>query len=458
MDARNSIGYAHALWQQLQWVAGVLGEMDDGRGIANGMGRVPVAVRPGVQAIAYAVVRRYGLGQKLVTLLVQRKPSAPTYRYLTMGLALLAQPREQDAPTAVVQYEPHTLVNQLVEAVRRTPKISSQAHFVNGVLRQFLRDAPQLLEQALQDSRAQWNHPSWWLDRLKKDHPHEWKSILQLSQSKADLTLRVNRRRTSVGRYLTLLKEKGVQAHQVGASAVRLARAVNVAHIPGFAEGWVSVQDAGAQMAAELVHRYLPTSAAGVQPRVLDACAAPGGKTAHLLELFDCDVVALEIDPARIGRINENVQRLGLTATVICADAAQLEQWRPLARHEQPFDAILLDAPCSASGIVRRHPDIPWQRRASDIEQLVVEQRKLLQCLWSQLRCGGIMVYCTCSVFHAEGVQQIEHFIQRHNDAALLTPLLQLLPKKDESADWQEGKLPLDHDGFFYAVLQKANG
>jgi 16S rRNA (cytosine967-C5)-methyltransferase len=457
----EALAKSPALWQQLQQVADVLTRIDDGRSMAQALAFVPAYDKPGVQAIAYAVIRHYGVGQQLVVLLVPRKPAPMTRRFLVIGLALLAQAQLALDDASAEQeaiYDAHTLVNQLVEAVRRTPKIATHSRLANAVLRQFLRQAPHYHKLALQDSRARWNHPGWWLDRLKNDYPKAWKPLLEASQYKAGLTLRVNHRVTSVASYLQLLEPLGLGARPIAEYAIQLDKAVNVSLLPGFAKGWVSVQDAGAQLAAQLLVEHLPPTPQGQRPYVLDACAAPGGKTAHILELLECDLVALEVDVARVARIHENLQRIGLSAQVICADAGRPELWRTLLARPHLFDAVLLDAPCSASGIVRRHPDIAWLRRESDVPRLAQEQAKLLEALWPLLRDGGILVYCTCSVFHSEGLDQIQSFLASHPTALALVPGLQLLPKNDSPQAWQEGKLPSDHDGFFYAVLKKVNG
>ncbi|OIQ68499.1 ribosomal RNA small subunit methyltransferase B [mine drainage metagenome] len=234
----------------------------------------------------------------------------------------------------------------------------------------------------------------------------------------------------------------------MGQFGVVLESACPVQRLPGFAQGWVSVQDSAAQLAAPLL-----LCAAGTTPawRVLDACAAPGGKTAHLLELADVAVTALDIDPLRCARIEQNLARLGLQAEVITADAAEVAAWWDGV----PFDAILLDAPCSASGVVRRHPDIRWLRRHSDIAQLAALQQRLLQRLWPLLKRGGRLLYCTCSIFRAEGQQQIKSFLASNTAAALLPSPGHLLAAGEAQAATSVDNLACDHDGFYYALLEK---
>jgi 16S rRNA (cytosine967-C5)-methyltransferase len=229
-----------------------------------------------------------------------------------------------------------------------------------------------------------------------------------------------------------------------------------VHEIPGFDSGQVSVQDAAAQLAAPLLLRTQGVSGALTQTplRILDACAAPGGKTAHLLELADAEVTALDIDPARCERIGDTLRRLGLAARVLAADAAHPSQWWD----GRPFDAILLDAPCTASGIVRRHPDVRWLRRESDIEQLAAAQARLLAALWPLLKPGASLLYCTCSVFRAEGEAQVETFVAHNTDAVLRPSPGHLVPQMGAKHNGVQDNPEGDHDGFYYALLEKRAG
>lgn len=452
----RSVAVTPALWQQVTRVERVLAAMQQGQNLSAAIDACPPLERPAVQAIVYAVLRRYGLAHRLVTLLVSKKPTATTLNFLLIGLALAA-PAEADETGAAANplYDAHTLVNQVVEALRRKPNLAPQAGFVNACLRRFLREQPALMAQAANDPVAQYNAPAWWLARLKKDYPTQWMAIAQTGKIKAPLTLRVNRRTTTVADYLTTLQAHGMLAKQVGPDAVVLAQAVPVGRIPGFAQGEVSVQDAGAQWAVELLTRdWHPVG----RPLILDACAAPGGKAAHLLERMDCELIALDIDEARSQRIKETLTRLHLEATVLCADASEPKQWATNALGSRRLDAIVLDAPCSASGIVRRHPDIPWQRRETDIDSLGQQQSKLLNRLWPLLQTGGRMLFCTCSVFKAEGDNRIAQFLAQQPDARLMAPTLQLLPDTQHVRQGDLDQMPLNHDGFFYALLEKSLG
>jgi 16S rRNA (cytosine967-C5)-methyltransferase len=351
--------------------------------------------------------------------------------------------REQDAP-----YEAFTLVDQAVEAAKRDNAMRAQANFVNACLRRFLREREALVGATDKDPLARWNHPSWWVEQLKSDHPRHWQEILEADNARAPMTLRVNARRAKRDDYLQTLRSQGIEADSVGAHGVILREPRDVRTLPAFDEGTVSVQDHAAQLAAPLLLQDLPTTP---RLRILDACAAPGGKTAHLLELADADVIALDISPQRCERIRENLSRLKLQAQVVAADAAQPSLWWDGVA----FDAILLDAPCTASGIVRRHPDVRWLRRASDITQLSQAQARLLAALWPLLRPGGRLVYCTCSVFRAEGEAQVQTFLAHNKEAVLRPAPGHLLPHSGENAHPVRDNLTGDHDGFYYAALQK---
>ena len=403
---------------------------------------VPAAARPGTQALSFHALRWLGAAQALRGLLAPKTPPPKVDALLLTALALLW-------PQAEAPYAEHTLVDQAVDAARQRTKQS--ASFVNAVLRRYLRERDALVAAALRDPLARYNHPGWWVDRLKADWPQDWQAILEADNQRPPMTLRVNPRRGSVSDYLARLSAQGVDAEPLGAQALRLARPCPVTQLPGFAQGDVSVQDAAAQLAAPLL------IGAGLPPRarVLDACAAPGGKTAHLLELAELDVLALDSDPARLTRVHETLARLGLTAQTIAADAGTPAAWWD----GRPFDAILLDAPCSAAGIVRRHPDVRWLRRSSDITALATLQARLLDALWPLLAPGGRLLYCTCSVFRAEGQDQIDAFLQRRPDAALAANPASpghLLPLPDNRAERPVHDISAAADGFFYALIEKA--
>lgn len=428
-----------ALWQQLQAVATVLAAIRGGASGTAALAGVQAGLRPGVQALVYHVLRHLGRAEALRRLLAAKKPPAMADALLCTALALAW--RDQDAP-----YEAFTLVNQAVEAAKRSESTRSQASFINACLRRFLRERDVLVQRSEQDPVAVWNHPAWWVLRLQKEYPLHWQNILQANNRQAPMSLRVNTRKIAPDAYLGTLQRAGLDARPVGSHGVTLATPLPVTEIPGFEQGWVSVQDGTAQMAAPLLLQGL-----GAGLRVLDACAAPGGKTAHLLEFADCQVTALDIDPVRCGRIDQTLQRLGLRARVLAADAGLPAQWWD----GEPFDAILLDAPCTASGIVRRHPDVRWLRRASDVAQLAAIQARLLKTLWPLLKPGGRLLYCTCSVFKDEGQAQIQTFLAHNTLARLLPSPGHLLPYFPAAGVAVTDNQDSDHDGFFYALLEK---
>lgn len=430
------------LWRQLLATASVVQGVRSGASATAALGEVVLALRPGVQALSFQVLRHLGRAQSLRRQLAARSPPPATDALLCTALALAWS--DAEAP-----YECFTLVNQAVEAAKSSAAHRGQANFVNACLRRFLRERESLVAITDKDPLAVWNHPLWWIDRLKRERPTQWQAILTQNNHHAPMTLRVNPERSTVQDYVATLCAAGIDGVPVGAQGVVLAHAVPVQALPGFVEGMVSVQDAAAQLAAPLLLQGLPAQAGRL--RVLDACAAPGGKTAHLLELADCEVTALEVDPLRCERIQQTLRRVGRSARVVTADAANLEAWWD----GRPFDAVLLDAPCTASGIVRRHPDVRWLRRESDIAQLADIQSRLLQTLWAVVKPGGRLLYCTCSVFKAEGQEQIETFLAHNSHATLHPSPGHLMPQSGAKVDHLPDNLQGDHDGFYYALLEK---
>ena len=435
------------LWRQLQAASGVIAAVRAGRSTTQVLEGLEPALRGGAQALSFHALRWLGLAQALREQLAGRAPPPEVDALLCTALALAARPDEAQG----ADYAAHTLVSQAVEAAKQSPATKHQASFINGCLRRFLREKEALLQVAERQPQAQWNHPDWWIQRLRQDHPGHWQAILRANNSRALLTLRVNTRRSSRAQFLDALQAQGLVARPVGEHGVVLERSVPVPSLPGYGEGHFSVQDAGAQLAAPLLLDGLTPAIAPL--RLLDACAAPGGKTAHLLELAPprTQVLALDVDAGRCQRITQNLQRLGLSAQVQAADAADTAAWWD----GQVFDGILLDAPCTASGIVRRHPDVRWLRRPSDVAQLAAQQVRLLEALWPLLKPGGQLLFSTCSVFKAEGEKQIQTFLARHTNAQLRPSPGHLLPLVT-GADAQLPDNPAgEHDGFFYARLGK---
>jgi 16S rRNA (cytosine967-C5)-methyltransferase len=429
------------LWELLHAAAGVVADVRGGVSATQAVPRVPAPLRAGAQALAFHALRHLGRAQALRAQLAKRAPSPPVDALLCTALALCW--REEDAP-----YSPFTLVDQAVEAAKQGADTRAQANFVNACLRRFLRERDALVAATDGDELARWNHPKWWIKRLRGDHSKEWERVLDADNQRAPMTLRVNKRYIERDAYIELLATHGIDSFPIGESGVVLAKPCEVHALPAFEEGSVSVQDAAAQLAAPLLLEGLNGAD---RPRILDACAAPGGKTAHTLELCDADVVALDISAERCERIRENLERLKLQATIVAADAAQPPTWWD----GRPFDAILLDAPCTASGIVRRHPDVRWLRRESDVAQLAATQARLLAALWPLLKPGGRLVYCTCSVFRAEGEHQVQTFLAHNKEAVSLPAPGHLLPHSGEMATAVRDNPIRDHDGFFYAVLAK---
>ena len=408
-----------------------------GRSLNDALAGCPGGARPGTQALAFQTLRQLGRALALRAELAKKPPAAWTDALLLTALALVWD--EAEAP-----YAPHTLVDQAVEAAKHRAR--QQSGFVNAVLRRFLRERAALVAATEADEEARWNHPRWWVEMLKRDWPAQAEALLAANNARPPMTLRVNARRGDAAAYLQRLAEAGIPAQATGAHMVVLAQPQPVQALPGFADGAVSVQDGAAQLAAPLL---IGSGASALAPgaRVLDACAAPGGKTAHLLELADLDVLALDVDEGRLQRVQETLQRLALRAELKAADAGRPETWWD----GRPFDAILLDAPCSASGIVRRHPDVRWLRRPADITALARTQARLLGALWPLLKPDGRLLYCTCSVFRAEGEQQIDAFLQRETQAIRLPSPGHLLPLPDNSVT---AAVP-PPDGFFYGLIEK---
>jgi len=438
MDHKNE---APALWRQLQAAAQVLQAVRQGKSGAAAIDAVSAHLRPGVQALAFHSWRQLGRAEALRRQLARRAPPPAADALLCLALALAWQ--EEGAP-----YNAFTLVDQCVEAAKRQSETRAQASFINACLRRFLRERDSLVARTDTDPSAQWNHPAWWIKRLRHDHPAHWQALLHAANRQAPMALRVNVRQTTVQGYLRELADCGIVAQALGAHGMELAQAVPVGQLPGFASGRVSVQDGAAQLAAPLLLEGMGDPAA---LRVLDACAAPGGKTGHLLELGAGNVTALDVDATRCERIRQNLQRLGLQADVRCADAGQPALWWD----GKPFDAVLLDAPCTASGIVRRHPDVRWLRRESDIAQLAAIQQQLLHALWPLVAPGGRLLYCTCSLFLAEGSEQVQTFLAHNTDAALLPSPGHLIPANAAKPGGLPDNRQGEHDGFFYALLRK---
>ncbi|MDD4911705.1 MAG: 16S rRNA (cytosine(967)-C(5))-methyltransferase RsmB [Sideroxydans sp.] len=380
--------------------------------------------RGALQDLCYGTLRFNGQLAFVVNQLVARPPKEILLTYLLQ--------------VAIYQLEytkagSHVIVDQ---AVRASKRINPNAGgLVNGVLRNFQRNRDALLVAASKDEVAHYSYPQWWINAVRRQYAKRANAVLEAGNQHPPMTLRVNIHKTTRANYLALLQEQGIGASPIGPDALMLEIPVGVDRLPHFNEGWVSVQDSGAQFAARLLDVKKGM-------RVLDACAAPGGKSAHLLESADIHLVAMDKDEHRLQRVEENLTRLGLKAELVCGDAENPQTWWD----GKLFHRILADVPCSASGVVRRHPDIKWLRRSVDIAGFAKQQSNILEALWALLAVDGKMLYATCSIFEQENQQVIERFLLKHAEAIQL-PLTEL----------PQGQLLPDdqHDGFFYALLHK---
>jgi len=383
------------------------------------------AERGAIQDLSYGTLRYLGRLRSVLSRLAPRRVANPELQTLLL-VALYQLEYTAAAPYAVVDHA--------VECAAQIESSRVKA-FVNAVLRNFLRGRAELLRQADSADVGRYSYPAWWIERIRRDFPADAQTILEIGNTRPPMTLRVNRRRATPQEYLHELEQAGMGARMLDGGALALLRPVPVEQLPGFGQGMVSVQDAGAQLAASLLDL-------GDGMRVLDACAAPGSKSAHILELADVDLTALDTDPVRLERVRSNLERLGLSAHLATADAAVTRAWWD----ERMFDRVLVDAPCSASGVVRRHPDIKWLRQRGDIGRFSEQQQRLLEALWKVVGRGGKLLYVTCSIFREENQERIGEFAARHPDALVLGAM----PGRD-------GLLLPDHehDGFYYALLQK---
>jgi len=391
-----------------------------------------------VQELAYGTLRHWGMLDALTKRLAT-KPFADPVLGTLVGVALyqLAHTR---APAFAV-------VDRAVAAAAVLVRPAAKS-LVNALLRRYLRERDALEDAVRDDPVARFSYPRWWIERVRRDYPDDWQAILEAGNARPPLVLRVNARHTTRERYLALCATEGIGARAAGADGVIIDSPKPVQQLPGYADGAFAVQDLGAQCAAQLLDL-------AASQRVLDACAAPGGKTAHIAQRTDIELVALDNDVARLARIRENLARLrlaGANVDVIAGDAATPAQWWD----RRAFDRILADVPCTASGVVRRHPDVKWIRRESDVAAFARTQTRILDALWDVLAPGGLLLYATCSVFREENDAQIEAFVRRHGDA--LRETLTFPAAAAHRGDQLLPSLPgasHNQDGFFYARLRK---
>lgn len=391
-----------------------------------------------VQELCYGVLRWLPRLEQIAGLLLRKPLKSKDYDVYALILCGLYQLLYMRVPD-------HAAVSETAACAKGLKKPWATA-LINATLRNFLREKESLLAQADSEACAQFAFPSHLLARIRQDWPDDWQQIVAASNGRAPMTLRVNLSKTTRSQYLQLLAQADVAAQPFPHSdcGVVLDSPLDVTQLPHFADGWVAVQDGGAQVVPALLDL-----AKGM--RVLDACAAPGGKTCHMLESVadELDLLALDKDEQRLARVEENLSRLGLHAKTRACDAGAVSEWWD----GQPFDRILLDAPCSALGVIRRHPDIKQLRREQDFAQLVLTQQELLNRLWPLLKTGGVLLYATCSICREENEQQLSRFLTEHEDA------------QEWEIDQAWGRsmrvgrqiLPGDGnmDGFYYARLRK---
>jgi 16S rRNA (cytosine967-C5)-methyltransferase len=410
---------------QLAEAARIVARVAAGKSLTEQIGRLEPGTRAALIDLTHGTLRRYGRVQAIVASLSRRgRPDALVEALLWCALYALDSAR----------YAEHTVVDETVKACGLIERWPAKG-YVNAVLRGFLRQRGALDAQLANEPQALYQHPDWWIELVRKAYPGTWQAALAMGNTHPPMALRVNRRRIALDQYAARLEERGIAARKHGAQGLLLERPLPIERLPGFAEGEVSVQDAGAQRAAHGLDLQ-------DGQRVLDACAAPGGKSAHILELADVALTALDIDATRAARIVPNLERLGLRAQLRVGDASRPEQWWDGGA----FDRILADVPCSASGIARRHPDAKWLRRASDLAAFAERQRAILAALWRLLAPGGKLLYATCSIFPQENDAVVDAFVAAEPRAE------QLALVDGAPAQW----LPdAEHDGFYYALIAK---
>ena len=415
--------------------AQAVGEVLSGRSLTEVLDQLEPHERPIVQSLSFDALRKWVRSHELIKEFIPKAPPPEVEHLLSVAIALFLQGEEDGN-----HYAAHTIVDQAVQACSQYDKTMYAKGLVNAVLRKVSLLVQKSESDQYPPDPIPMFAPAWWRANLKRNYPKQWQSILFAQAKRAPLILRVNQKQHTRAEYQTLLSNIGIDSVAVDEvagialpSALLLTKPVPVGELPGFYTGAVSVQDAGAQLAAVLLNPLLGDL-------VLDACAAPGGKSAHLLELADCKLLALELDQERLGKIGGNLDRLRLQSDavrILRGDASKAGWWDGIA-----FDKILLDAPCSASGIVARHPDIPFLRREADIKSLQQKQRAILNQAWKMLKPEGLMLYVTCSIFPEEGEEQAIWFAAEHSNAVRLAAPGQILPTEV-------------NDGFYYALFKK---
>ncbi|AGS07053.1 16S rRNA (cytosine(967)-C(5))-methyltransferase RsmB [Candidatus Profftella armatura] len=411
-----------------------------------------------IKDITYYTIRHLRLVEILLNKLIKKPIKISILKGLLFcSLALLIKTENRNIKNENKlknYYKIYTIVYQSVNVVQFDSKIAYAKNMINAILREFLRKKGEIFKSKMYNiHESYWNYPIWWINQVKITYPNffQWKNILDVGHKKPPLTLRINQRKTTLISYNKLLKKSGLETTIIGPLAIKLHTPISISKIPKFFNGFCSIQDAAAQLAAPLLDIR-----SGMY--VLDACSAPGGKTCHLLEIADIKLISVDNNLSRLNMISENLKRLNLKATLILSDISKINlkklyidinkktNNRFRFYKNKYFDRILADLPCTGSGVVRRNPDIPWLRRKNDIKKLSKYSCKILNNLWKMLKPGGKLLFVTCSLWFEESEEQAIIFSKNHKDSIRLNSPGQLLPTVNKKQDY---------DGFFYSLFQK---
>ncbi|AGF49339.1 16S rRNA (cytosine(967)-C(5))-methyltransferase RsmB [Candidatus Kinetoplastidibacterium galati] len=422
-------------------------EVLQGRSLTCFLDKIDTPVkRSSVQSLSFHAMRYLGWASAVGKCLIKKYPNKLFESLWLLSLTLLKfsnlEKNEKNLKFVPI-YKDFVIVNEAVNVTNNMTLLKPYKSLLNAGLRNFLRKRC-FLENMVEDNlEACWNYQRWWIDNLRSAYYDSWEMMLSLANIPSQLAIRVNTRQIDRDSVVSIFLENDIDCRRFGDSGIILQKKIisKLDNLVGFSEGWWCVQDAGAQLAGSIL---------GVEDgmSVLDACAAPGGKASHLLELANINLLALDCDEVRLNRMKQNLERLRLysdNVKLMHADAMDLEKWWD----GKLFDAVLADVPCSASGIVRKHPDIRWLRKESDIKKFVLRQIKIIDALWNTVAPGGKMLYVTCSIFYEECIGQALSFLDRHSDAIFLDSPAQILPVSCNNDNI------VSHDGFFYALFKK---
>nr|WP_235043358.1 16S rRNA (cytosine(967)-C(5))-methyltransferase RsmB [Candidatus Kinetoplastibacterium oncopeltii] len=421
-------------------------EVLQGRSLTCFLDKIDAPIRSSVQSLSFHSMRYLGWASSVGKCLIKKYPNKLFESLWLLSLTLLKfsniQKKENNLNFIPI-YKEFVIVNEAVNAINNMPLLKPYKSLLNAGLRNFLRKRSLLEDKIADKHEACWNYQHWWINSLRNVYGSSWKIILSSSNSPAPLAIRVNSKQMDRDNLVNIFLDNDIDCCSFGDSGIIVKKKIQskIDNLIGFSEGWWCVQDAGAQLVGQIL---------GVEDgmTVLDACAAPGGKASHLLELANIKLLALDCDETRLNRMKNNLERLKLYSNnvdLMLADAADTDKWWD----GKLFDAVLADVPCSASGIVRKHPDIRWLRKESDIQKFVLRQIKIVDALWNTVAPGGKLLYVTCSIFYEEGIGQALAFLDRHSDAIFLDSPSQILPIDDNNGDY------VSHDGFFFALFKK---